>query len=157
MHLLTSTAATCRQTTLRLATQLATEFVDITADLDAFVAATGVHHGIVTVQTTHTTTGIVVNECEPLLLRDFENLLDDLAPRYRRYGHDDMSLRQGVPASEPANGHAHCRALLLPVSVTLNVIDGRLTLGKWQRVFLVELDGPRERTVTLVLQGSPAL
>jgi secondary thiamine-phosphate synthase enzyme len=156
MDTLTPTA-TGRHTTLRLTTRLATEFIDITDALHEFIGNAEVHCGIVTIQTTHTTTAVVVNECEPLLLRDFEHLLDDVAPRFRFYGHDDMTLRDGVPDSEPANGHAHCRALVLPVSVTLNVIDGRLTLGQWQRVLLVELDGPRERTVTVVLLGSPAL
>ena len=58
-----------------------------------------------------------------------------------------------VTAAERANGHAHCRALLLPSSVCLNVASGRLLLGKWQRVFLVELDGPREREVSALLLG----
>jgi secondary thiamine-phosphate synthase enzyme len=54
---------------------------------------------------------------------------------------------------ERANGHAHCRALLLPSSASLNVSRGRLVLGQWQRVFFVELDGPREREVSLLVYG----
>jgi secondary thiamine-phosphate synthase enzyme len=54
---------------------------------------------------------------------------------------------------ERPNGHAHCRALLLPSSACLNVTEGRLQLGRWQRVFLVELDGPRERSVSVLLFG----
>lgn len=149
--------ATFRHTTLDLTTHLATEFVDITDDLHRLAGASDIQTGTITVQTMHTTTAVVVNENEPLLLRDFSNLLDDLVPRYRCYGHDDLSRRQGVPASEPANGHAHCRALLLPVSVTLTIVKGELSLGRWQRVFLVELDGPRERTVTVVMHGGYAL
>jgi len=51
------------------------------------------------------------------------------------------------------NGHSHCRALLLGSSACLNVIDGRLLLGRWQRVFLVELDGPRARDVSVLILG----
>jgi thiamine phosphate synthase YjbQ (UPF0047 family) len=58
-----------------------------------------------------------------------------------------------VTAAERPNGHAHCRALLLPPSACLNVADGRLLLGQWQRVFLVELDGPREREISALLLG----
>jgi secondary thiamine-phosphate synthase enzyme len=54
---------------------------------------------------------------------------------------------------ERSNGHAHCRALLLGVSATLNIVDGRLLLGRWQRVFFVELDGPRERAISAVVLG----
>ena len=59
-------------------------------------------------------------------------------------------------ASWEPHGHAHCRALLLPTSACLNVVDGRLALGRWQRVFLVELDGPRHREVSLVAVGESA-
>jgi thiamine phosphate synthase YjbQ (UPF0047 family) len=58
-----------------------------------------------------------------------------------------------VTDTERPNGHAHCRALLLPSSVSLNVASGRLVLGQWQRVFLVELDGPREREISALLLG----
>jgi secondary thiamine-phosphate synthase enzyme len=80
-----------------------------------------------------------------------------MAPRSTVYGHDDMFRRTGASAGEPPNGHAHCRALLLPTSVCLNVVDGRLALGQWQRVFLVELDGPRMRHVSAVVLGESAL
>ena len=67
------------------------------------------------------------------------------APRDGRYRHDDPAVRTvNLTADERPNGHAHCRALLLPTSVCLNIVDGRLQLGRWQRVFFVELDGPRE-------------
>jgi thiamine phosphate synthase YjbQ (UPF0047 family) len=54
-----------------------------------------------------------------------------------------------VTDAERPNGHAHCRALLLPSSACLNVNGGRLLLGRWQRVFFVELDGPRERELSV--------
>ena len=75
-------------------------------------------------------------------------------PRGSGYRHDDPTARTvNLTADERVNGHAHCQALLLGASVCLNVIDGRLRLGRWQRVFLVELDGPREREISVVILG----
>jgi secondary thiamine-phosphate synthase enzyme len=146
-----SPARAGHHTRIRLVTTRPTEFVDLTDALSRFVAATGVRAGLLNVQTAHTTTAIVVNEHEPLLLDDFEALLERAVPGAAVYCHDDLVRRRGVPADEPRNGHAHCRALLLPPSACLNVIDGRLALGRWQRVFLVELDGPRAREVSVVV------
>ena len=55
---------------------------------------------------------------------------------------------------ERRNGHAHCRAALLRGSETLAVRDGRLNLGRWQRVFLVEFDGPQCRELILTMMGT---
>jgi len=101
----------------------------------------------------HTTLGIAVNENEPLLHRDFENLLERLAPAGAGYEHDDFSRRFDVPLGEPVNGHAHCRQLLLTAFATLLVEDGQLLLGRWQSVFAVELDGPRHRQLAVQLDG----
>jgi secondary thiamine-phosphate synthase enzyme len=145
---------TCRHTTLRLETEHPTQFIDLTSDLEVFVAASGIQSGILNLQSRHTTAAIVVNEHEPLLLTDLTGLLTRLAPLDGGYRHDDMTLRSvNLVAGEPANGHAHCRALLLGATAALNVVDGAIQLGRWQRVFLVELDGPRTRDVSLLLLG----
>jgi secondary thiamine-phosphate synthase enzyme len=143
----------CHHSTIRLTTRHETEFVDLTEHLADFVAERGVRIGLVNVQTRHTTTAIVVNEHEPLLLDDFRACLERIAPRGVDYRHDDMQRRTNIPPGEPRNGHAHCRALFLPSSACLNVMDGRLDLGRWQRVLLLELDGPRERQISVVVQG----
>lgn len=143
--------------TIHLTTGSPTGFIDLTDQLQRFVQECCLGIGILTVQTLHTTTAVVVNEHEPLLLGDFERLLDRTAPRTDAYWHDEMALRPGVGADEPINGHAHCRALMLPSSVSLTVIGGMLMLGRWQRVFLVELDGPRERELSVVLLGECGL
>ncbi len=145
-----------RHETVRVETPAPTAFVDLTDRLAELVAAAHLDVGLVNVQTTHTTTAVVVNEHEPLLLADFEAQLRRLVPAEARYAHDDLSRRRDVPPWEPLNGHAHCRALLLPASASLNVVDGRLALGRWQRVFLVELDGPRVRSVSVTLLGEAA-
>jgi secondary thiamine-phosphate synthase enzyme len=126
---------------------------DLTGRVEAFLRSAGLEAGWVNVQTRHTTTGICVNESEPLLLADLEALLERLAPRGAGYGHDALHLRPGVPPDERPNGHAHAKALLLRTAETLNVACGRLQLGRWQRVLLVELDGPREREVSLLAMG----
>ena len=143
-----------RHALLHITTRRATEFVDITDRLGAIVATCGIRARLINIQTLHTTTGIVVNEHEPLLLTDFESTLEQAAPAGSCYHHDDLSVRTvNLTPDERINGHAHCRALLLPVSACLNVVNGRLLLGRWQRVFLVELDGPRERMLSLMVFG----
>jgi secondary thiamine-phosphate synthase enzyme len=143
-----------RHSTIHLTTRHPTEFIDLTERLEWLVAATDLRLGILNVQTLHTTTAIVVNEHEPLLLTDFQTLLEAAAPGDARYRHDDTTARTvNVTDHERVNGHAHCRALLLPSSACLNVTAGRLRLGRWQRVFFVELDGPRERDLSVVIIG----
>ena len=127
--------------------------VDLTARVEGFLEAVRLEAGWVNVQTRHTTTGICVNENEPLLVGDLLALLERLAPGDARYAHDALHLRPGVDPTEPRNGHAHAKALLLRTAETLNVTQGRLQLGRWQRVLLVELDGPREREVSLLAMG----
>jgi thiamine phosphate synthase YjbQ (UPF0047 family) len=165
-----SPGSTYCHSTIRITTHHPTEFVDLTSRLAALVADAEIHTGFVSVQSLHTTTGIVVNEHEPLLLADFANCLEAIAPRGARYQHDsphrNRNPQRAAKADDPAvrhvdrsadervNGHAHCRALLLPSCACLNVVDGQLLLGRWQRVFLAELDGPRERQISVVLGGS---
>lgn len=147
-------AASSHRTTFRLATERPTQFIDLTESLETFLATSGLRTGFLNVQTLHTTTAIVVNEHEPLLLVDFAELLEHLAPSHLGYHHDDVHRRTvNVTHGERANGFAHCRALFLPTSTCLNVIDGRLQLGRWQRVFLAELDGPRTREVSVMAVG----
>lgn len=150
--------STCRHARIHLTTRHPTEFIDLTDRLQRLVADSGVRFGILNVQTLHTTTAVIVNEHEPLLLADFQALLESAAPGDGRYRHDDTAARTvNVTAAERPNGHAHCRALLLPSSVCLNVASGRLVLGHWQRVFVVELDGPREREISVLLLGEAGL
>ena len=143
-----------RQTRIRLTTLHATEFIDITDRLQAFIDTAPIRVGFINLQTLHTTTAIIVNEHEPLLLADFETTLEHAAPARRAYWHDDATFRTvNVTPGERINGHSHCRALLLGASACLNIAGGRLLLGRWQRVFFAELDGPREREMSAVIAG----
>jgi len=152
-----SRSRACQHTTIRVATRRPIEFVDLTEQLVRHVDASGLRVGMLAVQTRHTTTAIVLNEHEPLLLADFEALFERMVPERLAYWHDELALRSGIPADEPRNAHAHCRALVLPSSAVVVVVDGRMQLGRWQRVFLVEFDGPREREVAVVSVGEGAL
>lgn len=150
-------AATCRHELIRLTTERPMQFVDLTDRIEALAVTAGIHTGLVNVQSRHTTTAVVVNEHEPLLLWDFAALLTRTAPKDATYRHDDMEVRTvNLAPGERPNGHAHCQALVLPTSAALNVAGGRLQLGQWQRVFLVELDGPRLREVSVVMMGEAA-
>jgi secondary thiamine-phosphate synthase enzyme len=142
--------------TLVAETEQHVQFVDVTDDVLACVEEAGICDGFAVVFSRHTTAGIRINEHEPLLLADFEATLDNAASAGARYCHDDALMRTvNLTPGERPNGHAHCRALLLGVSASLNIVDGRLLLGRWQRVFFVELDGPRERVISVVVLGEP--
>ena len=146
---------TALNTRLSFTTSKAIEFVDLTERLGALVRRSGLRLGFVNVQSLHTTAAIVVNEHEPLLLDDFVGFLERLAPRSATYAHDDtLRRRVNLSPEERRNGHAHCQSLLLPCSTCINVVDGTLQLGRWQRLFLVELDGPRIRDVAVSMLGT---
>ncbi len=149
-----SSPPACGHALISITTVRPTQFIDITDRINALVAATRIRQGIVNVQALHTTTAILLNEHEPLLLTDFEALLDRIAPLDAGYRHDDPHLRVvNLTPDERTNGHAHCRAFFLAPSACLNIVGGRLVLGRWQRLFFVELDGPRERQVSTMVLG----
>ena len=137
--------------TISVMTREEMEFIDLTPALTALVESLGVRDGVLTVQTRHTTTGVMINEHEPLLLNDLRAMFERLVPA-GPYEHDDFGRRTvNLTPGERINGHAHCRAALLRTSESIPIVDGALTLGRWQRVFLVEFDGPRRREVAVAI------
>jgi secondary thiamine-phosphate synthase enzyme len=140
-----------------LETRTPLEFIDVTAFLARAVQEAGLVDGLVVAHTRHTTTGLLINEHEPLLLTDLELLFERIAPAGAAYAHDDFSRRTvNLTPTERRNGHAHCRAALLRTSESVPVAGGVLTLGRWQRVFLVEFDGGQRRELSLTLIGTGA-
>lgn len=140
-----------RHEVVEVETRHCLEFVDLTDRVTEAVRSSGIANGIVNVQTRHTTTGVCVNENEPLLLDDLKRLLERLGPRDIAYAHDDFTIRTvNMCPDEERNGHSHAKALFLRASETLNVIDGALDLGCWQRIFLIELDRGRRRRVSIM-------
>ncbi|MFN8559438.1 MAG: secondary thiamine-phosphate synthase enzyme YjbQ [Dehalococcoidia bacterium] len=147
-------AAVAATTTLEFATAAAPQFIDITDDVCAAVAASGVRNGLVTVFAQHTTAAVCINEREPLLMRDIARLLRALAPENSHYDHNDFTVRTvNMTDDECRNGHAHLRQLLLGGGVTTPIVDGAPALGVYQRIFLIELDHPRPRRVLVSAVG----
>jgi secondary thiamine-phosphate synthase enzyme len=139
---------------MTVVTTRATEFVDITVPLSEAVRDAGLTQGLLVIHTRHTTTGLLINEREPLLMRDLEMFFESLAPRDLPYAHDDFRRRTvNLMPEERRNGHAHCRAALLRTSESISILDGRLNLGRWQRIFLVEFDGAQRREVAIMMMG----
>jgi secondary thiamine-phosphate synthase enzyme len=138
---------------IRLQTEACMQFIDLTDEVKLIVERSGVRNGWVNVQTKHTTTAVIVNENEPLLQEDLKLLLEHVAPRAREYQHNDFSRRVDIPPDEPANGHSHCKALFLPMSACVNIAEGQIQLGRWQRIFLLELDESRERNISVMVMG----
>lgn len=131
------------------------QFMDVTRLVEAAVQQAALHSGVVTVQTRHTTTGLLINEYEPLLLADFRAMFERVAPARVDYAHDDFLRRTvNLTEDERPNGHAHCRAALLRSSETVAVRGGLLDLGRWQRVIFVEFDGARRRQIGLTMLGT---
>jgi secondary thiamine-phosphate synthase enzyme len=136
-------------------TARAPQFIDITPVIEEALAATDLYNGIVVITSQHTTASIKINENEPELLKDMERFLCEIAPPNRYYRHNDFTVRTvNVEEDECPNAHAHCQHLLLSASETVPVVEGRLLLGRWQRIFLVELDRPRLRNFVVSFIGS---
>jgi secondary thiamine-phosphate synthase enzyme len=139
---------------IHLKTEYTLQFIDLTDAIVDSVTQSGVLHGWVNIQSQHTTTAIVVNEHEPLLLEDMRTALECVASSERKYRHDDFKVRTvNMQPDEQANGHAHCKALFLRTSETLNIVHGRLMLGRWQSIFFIELDRSRDRTISVMVMG----
>ena len=139
---------------LSVDTSDAPQFIDITDRVDDVVQSSGVTDGQVLVYSTHTTCSIIINENEPLLLKDMAYYLERQAPKAMYYGHNDFAIRTvSVRPNECPNGHSHCQHLVLGTSETVPVIDGEMLLGEFQKVFLVELDEPKTRELLVQVTG----
>ncbi len=133
------------------------EFVDVTEDVRDAVARSDVRNGMALVYSPHTTCAVLINERESGFVADFTRLMDSLVPLDGGYAHDDLEARTENLEDDPhdlPNGWAHCRqALLGSASQAIPIVDGELLLGRWQRVFFLELDRSRERRVLIQAFG----
>jgi secondary thiamine-phosphate synthase enzyme len=146
------TTITCES--LEIETTDAPGFHDITDDVIAIVADSGVTFGQVTVYSLHTTAAVRINENEPLLIRDMSRTLRQIAPSNAYYEHNDFYRRTDVmKPDECANGHSHCQHLFLGTSETIPIIEGKMALGAYQHIFVVELDHPMLRRVLINVIG----
>lgn len=140
--------------TLELQTKEEFDFIDLTEEIKKFIEESQIKNGFLNIQTLHTTAPLFLNENEPLLLDDFKNHLVKLSPKDLNYHHNDFSRRTvNMCEDECKNGHSHCLALHFPSNLALNIINGKMQLGQWQSIFLVELDKPRPRKVQIQIMG----
>lgn len=135
-----------------IATQNNFQIIDVTAKIQAFVDNSGVSNGLVAITSQHTTTAISVNENEARLLTDIEQFFAKLAPADLPYLHNDLHLRD-VPEDEPENAHSHLIAMMTGNNETVAVVAGKLMLGTYQSIMMLELDGPRERKISVQVIG----
>ena len=140
--------------TIEFKTSKTLDFIDITGKIEKFIEESQIKNGLVNVQILHTSAALIVNENEPLLIEDFKRNIENSSKSTETYEHDDFKKRTvNMCDNECRNGHAHCKAIHFLVNATLNLIDKKLQLGQWQRIFLVELDRPRPRKIQIQILG----
>lgn len=138
---------------LELTTDLGIAVYNVTPQIQALLNQAAIQNGQVLIFSRHTTTALTINEDEPRLLEDLKQYLTQLAPPDKSYLHNDLHLRPNIPADEPMNAHAHLMAMTLSTSEIVPVVAGRLALGTYQAILLIELDGPRQRTLSVQITG----
>jgi secondary thiamine-phosphate synthase enzyme len=129
---------------LTLQTKKELEFIDITNIIKEKVKKLKIQKGNVTIFSPHTTCSIKINEFETNLFLDFVSFLNELAPKIRSYSHN-LTCIDGR-----SNAHSHLLSLLLNTSETIPILKGELLLGEWQKIFFIELDGPRKERRYLI-------
>jgi secondary thiamine-phosphate synthase enzyme len=120
--------------------------IDLTADVQRLVDESGIDEGQALVFVRGSTAAVTTMEHEPGGVRDLGRMLDRLIPREGDYEHNRLN--------RDTNSHAHQRASVIGPSETVPVLDGRLCLGTWQQLVLIDFDDrPRERTLIIQLSG----
>ena len=119
------------------------EMIDITAEVAAAVADSGLRDGLVTVFVSHTTAGVTINEnADPDVIHDVLTALDKAVPWSQRF------YRHGE-----GNSAAHVKSSMVGSSAAVPLIDGKMQFGTWQSIFFCEFDGPRTRKVMVQIIG----
>ncbi len=129
--------------TLSIDTNSGVELINITSEVQRIIKSNKIENALVNISTKHTTTGIIINEDEKGLKEDIINLNEHLIP-FDDYYHDRIDN----------NARSHLKSLLSNPNQTLPVINGKISLGTWQSIFFVELDGPRKNRcidITIIL------
>jgi secondary thiamine-phosphate synthase enzyme len=122
------------------------DIIDITWQIDEAIKESTLQDGVVVIFVSGSTAAITTIEYEPGLKKDFPKMLARIAPRGIEYEHDNTW--------HDGNGHSHVRASLIGPSLTVPFKDGRMMLGVWQQIVVVEMDTRRrERTIVLQIIG----
>ena len=119
------------------------EIIDMTQDINDILTKSKIKNGLVNIFAMHSTAGIVINENESGLVKDFQNVIESLIPENNNYLHDKIDN----------NADSHIRSFFIGSSETIPIENGHLSLGIWQSVFFVELDGPRNRKFVITVMG----
>jgi len=132
---------------IKVKTKGNSEVVNITEQVGGAVGLSGIRDGIATVFNIGSTAGITTTEYEPGLANyDIKAAFEKIAPQNARYEHEQTW--------HDDNGHAHVRASLLGPSLSVPIVAGKLTLGTWQQIILVDFDTrPRNRTIICQIAG----
>ena len=134
------------QKMIRLATKGRCHVLDVTGQVEAIVAASGVRQGIVNVAGCGSTIGITTIEFEPGAVSDLERALEQIAPANENYAHN---ARWG-----DHNGYAHLRSALVGTTRSFPVRNGAIHLGTWQQIVLCDFDDrPRQREIAVTVLG----
>lgn len=133
-------------TTETLSTKGRDDCVDVTATIQRVVSRSGIRQGLASVFVTGSTAGVTTIEFEPGLVSDLQEAVRRLFPEDLRYAHHE--------AAGDDNGFSHLRASFLGPSLSVPVAEGRLQLGAWQQIVLVDFDThPRSRSFVIQLIG----
>jgi len=119
------------------------DILDLTKAVEDSINSSGILNGTATIFTPSATSGITTLEFEPGCVKDLQRVFDEIIPLDREYAHN---LRWG-----DGNGHSHARAALVKPSLTIPIVDGKMTLGTWQSIVLIDFDN-RQRSRKVVLQ-----
>ena len=120
------------------------DIVDITNEVSAVLNQSKIKEGTATIFNVGSTAGITTIEYEPGLVdHDIKAAFEKIAPEHARYEHEETW--------HDNNGHSHVRASLLGPSLSVPIVDGKMTLGTWQQIILVDFD-TRSRTRTVICQ-----
>ena len=130
---------------LRFRTQTRRAFINITSQIEAALAESGVREGLCLVNAMHITASVFINDNEGGLHRDFEKWLEKLAPEkpYAQYDHNGYE----------DNADAHLKRSVMGREVVVAVTDGRLDFGVWEQLFYGEFDGKRDKRVLVKIIG----
>lgn len=120
------------------------EYINITSECERILRESKIKEGMMLVSAMHITAGVWVNDNEPGIIQDADDMLEQLAPYNANYRHH---------ATGEDNGDAHLKNLLMHHQVIIPVTNGRLDLGPWQTIFYCEFDGQRRKKVVVKVIG----
>ena len=125
------------------------QLINITDRINEIVRKSGIHDGIVHLQSLHTTTAVFINEWQDALLHDVRSFLEAVIERERDWRHNDPQYSD----CERCNADSHLRGMLMGQTLSLQVRNSTVLLGTWQSIILAEFDGPRSRSVSIQVTG----